>query len=522
MADAAVDRQLGGDEPDLHRNAPRPDPACLYGLVGEIARTASETTEANPYAVALNLLIYISVGVGRGPYMPVGNTWHHCNLFGIQGGRSGRGRKGDAASIVHRIDKALRAADEAVAPQVHRGGLSSREGLALLIHDAYTEGKNEVPAIEDKRLAVFESEFVNVLHQGRRDGNTLSAALRDAFDGVSIRPATKTSRVWATDPHIGIMGAITPTELRGCMASRELTNGFANRFIMIWAERLRMLPFPQTTPQQDVDAFAARIASVFRFAGADRWVDKDTMRIGLSAEASKAYGRLYRRELNSEAGGPSIAPLLERRAPVLLRLAMIFALTDQLDTVDTRHIEAAFAWIRYWQDSVLYIFSDANDEAEAQEVSELAGKITDFLATRDQATRKELTRDCFQGHTTKERIDAALDELLGSTPPRITVESVPRTREQGPGSPTKVYRLAANPANSAHSEDRRGFAGDSRLREQCEVSEPSPAEALTRVRAVRTVRTEQNGPQTRMNPGGSLNSHSSRAGSDATPVWEEI
>ena len=37
---------------DNHRNAPRPDQACLYGLVGEVSAAGSDTTEANPFAVA--------------------------------------------------------------------------------------------------------------------------------------------------------------------------------------------------------------------------------------------------------------------------------------------------------------------------------------------------------------------------------------------------------------------------------------------------------------------------------------
>ena len=43
-------------------------------------------------------------------------------------------------------------------------------------------------------------------------------------------------------------------------------------------------------------------------------------------------------------------------------------------------------------------------------------------------------------------------------------------RKDGPGSPTKFYKLAANSANSANCEYPRGFAGDS-LRG--ELSKPS-------------------------------------------------
>ena len=198
---------------DNHRNAPRPDPACLYGLVGDIARAGSETTEANPFAIAASAIAYLGVAVGRGPYMPIGNTWHHARFFMLHVGRSGEGRKGDAVSLIKRISHRLREMSPDHAPQVHSGGLSSREGLVFMIHDGYREGKEDVPAILDKRLMVIESEFVNVLHQGKRDGNTLSAALRDCWDGVSLKPATKTNRLWASDPHVGLLAAITGGEL---------------------------------------------------------------------------------------------------------------------------------------------------------------------------------------------------------------------------------------------------------------------------------------------------------------------
>ena len=213
---------------DTHRNAPRPDPACLYGLVGDVAQAGSSNTEANPFAIAAAMLAYLGAAVGRGPYMPIGDDWNHARLFMVHVGRSSRGRKGTAKKLIFRINNAVKALDEYLMPQVHRGGLSTREGLALMIHDGYKDGKNEVPAIEDKRLLVVESEFANILHQSKRDGNTLSAALRDAWDGTSIRPAVKTCRVWASDPHIGIIGDVTPSELRELMHARELTNGFAN------------------------------------------------------------------------------------------------------------------------------------------------------------------------------------------------------------------------------------------------------------------------------------------------------
>lgn len=471
------------DTPDNHRNAPRPSPACLYGLIGDIGRAGGDTTEANPYAIAVNAMAYLSCAVGRGPYMSIGNTWHHARLFTLHIGRSGEGRKGDAVSLVKRINHALREIDENLAPQIHAGGLSSREGLVFMIHDGYQDGKEQVPAIEDKRIWIIESEFVNVLQQGKRDGNTLTSAMRDVWDGQSLKPATKTNRLWASFPHGCMSAAITPSELLASIASRDLTNGFMNRQMPIWAERTKMLPFPKATPAEEVQRLAQRVAEVLRFCQADRWVERDVMRVDLSTAAADRWRVLYMSELNDRSHGERINALIERRAPMLLRMAMLFALCDLTTTVEVRHLDAALAWIRYSIESVKFVFGSAQDEAEVLETNDTASKIMAFLTANGRVTRKQITVECFSGHANKTRIDAALDELLTAVPPRIVVEE-DRT---GPGRPTKFYELTANKANKANNEQPRGFAGDSGRGEEREQSEGSRASGAdtSQVRNVR-------------------------------------
>jgi len=425
-----------------HRNAPDADPACLYGLIGDVARAGSEGTETNAVAIAANFMAYLSCAVGRGVYLPIGNTRHHARLFCLHIGRSGRGRKGDAVSLVLRIDQALREMNEAFAPQVHRGGLSTREGLVALMHDGYRQGRQDVAAIEDKRLWVVESEFANVLHQGRRDGNTLSAALRDCWDGVDLKPATKSNRLYASDPHVCLSGAISPSELTGLMSARDLTNGFANRFLMIWAERSRMLPFPKETPQAVVEHLARRTLEVLAFVHADRHDEREHLRMELSPQAQWRYAQLYRGELNDDVGDGTVGSLLERRAPMLLRLAMLMALTDLQTRIDASHIDAAMAWIRHATASVRFVFVSAAEEAKQAQVLELSSRVLAFLRERGQVSRSQISAECFRGKVPKARIDACLDHLLACTPPKITVQWGERA-DGAPGAPLRVYRLAA-------------------------------------------------------------------------------
>ena len=436
-----------GDSADLHRNAPVPTRDMLYGLAGDVARAAAATTEANQYAVAAGFLTFLSAAVGRNAYLDVGNTRHHPRLFSLHVGRTSRGRKGDAMSLVRRIRSAIDERDRLNNGNIgdpfcgghHHGGLSSREGLALLIHDGYKSGKEDVPAIRDKRLWIIESEFANVLHQSKRDGNTLSSALRDAWDGISIRPATKSARVWATDPHIALSAAITPSELLGLIESRELTNGFANRFMIFWAERERLVPFPEPTPPAVVDSLAEHTAAVIRFALGGYPGTSNNMRMQLSADARERYEKTYRNELAITTDGERVAAILERRAPIALRLAMLFALTDLTDIIGIEHLHAALAWARYHRESVRFIFNDAAGEEAARESSEAAAKILDYLRQHGRTGRADLSRKCFAGHLPASHLDEAIDSLLMDSPPLIKVVEGPRGEN---GKCAKFYELS--------------------------------------------------------------------------------
>lgn len=456
---------------DYHRNAPRPDKAALYGLVGDIALAGAENSEANPYAIALNVLAYLGVALGRSVFLQVGDTYHHPRLFTLHVGRSSVARKGDATSLLFRIDEAMRKKFPYLAPQIHRGGLSSREGLIRLIHDAYKDGKDDVPGVDDKRLLVAESEFANVLQQNKREGNTLSAALRDCWDGGDLKPATKQNPMWASNPHIAVMGAITPSELKSLIARQDLTNGFFNRFLVIFAERQSLVPMPTGTPRDVVEEFADRIAEVLQFIKADRWVERNHTQMTFSDEARAHYERLYRGPLNDCSMGERIAALIHRRPPMLLRMSMLFALCDLQTKIEVCHLDAAMAWIHYSTESVKFIFATGAEEAKSAETQANAEKILEFLAANGKSSRSTLSAACFGKHKNKQELDEAIEELLGHTPPSIVVKTVIAAQ----GHKTKFYCLSnarsAKPAKLLSPQQNPAWNTGSETGEVSEIPE---------------------------------------------------
>ena len=135
-------------------------------------------------------------------------------------------------------------------------------------------------------------------------------------------------------------------------------------------------------------------------------------------------------------------------------------------------------------------------------------KILEFLKDRGEATRTEITVDCFQRHVAKTRIDIALDELLQSNPPAVEVHE----DRSSAGRPSKTYRLCvANKANKANNQNPRGIATDF---VGCEQSEQSIHDARL-VRIVSLVSNAENQQQSHASIESSHSSHGETANSDS-------
>ena len=471
MANAAPGQPGAADPgPDWNAAPPKPTTTMFYGLVGDIAREGAKGREVSKVSVALAFLSYLSAQTGRDLYIPIGDYRHPLHLFTLHVGRTAMGGKGESVQITRRIDEEIRRVlkeindyqdekdgvivdmskvkmdddDKTEEEEItllahqHAGGLSTREGLTLFVHDKYKDGKKTVQAIEDKRLWVFEPEFQNVLAQGKRDGNTLSSALRDVWDGGSIKPATKSFRIWATEPHIGLHGCITPGELHASLEAKEITNGFANRFLVCWAERTRLVPVPPPTPEETVSRLAERVKEVVSWAVGNYPLDKYTrpMLLTPAAEALwiETYGTLKGRDHTSER----ITAILERRAPITRRLAALFAITDRTTLVDAHHLEAALAWSEYHRASVEFIFgADAQEREQASKTSEIRHKIAAYLTGKDWVLRSEIYAKALAKRVSARDFDLALQGMLADR----QIEKVSQERGGNAPNTKTLYRL---------------------------------------------------------------------------------
>jgi hypothetical protein len=229
------------------QTTPRYPPSFLiqeaaHGVVGEIVGAVAAQSEADPAAVLVQFLAAFGRYVGRRAYFPTERDRHYPNLFAVLVGESSKGRKGTSCGQAIRVFEDLSpAADEWLA-NCTTSGLSSGEGLIHALRDRFAAAGGEDGAVADWRLLVRESDFASVLKMFQREGNTLSAVLRRAWDGETLKVITKHSAEKASGAHIFVIGRITREELTRNLSQTEVANGLGNRFLWLCMRRSKLLP----------------------------------------------------------------------------------------------------------------------------------------------------------------------------------------------------------------------------------------------------------------------------------------
>jgi hypothetical protein len=74
-----------------------------FGLAGRIVETIEPTSEADPAAILLHVLVSMGNLIGRGTYATVERAAHACNEYVVLVGQSAKGRKGQAWSTQRAI-----------------------------------------------------------------------------------------------------------------------------------------------------------------------------------------------------------------------------------------------------------------------------------------------------------------------------------------------------------------------------------------------------------------------------------
>ena len=418
-----------GPHPDEPINQwPQLSEEAFHGLAGEIVKAIAPHTEADPAGLLLQLLTTFGNVVGRGAYWIAEADKHYPNLFGVMVGATSKGRKGSSWGQIKAL---LRSVDDEWVKSCVQTGLSSGEGLIWAVRDAIektvpvkvkgriTEYQQEItdPGIEDKRALILESEFASTLKVMGREGNTLSAIIRNAWDGLDLRTMTKNNTARATEPHISIICHITKDELNRYIDSTEMGNGFANRFLFVCVKRANVLPDGGRMQDVDMNPYITKLREAVNFAQTAGELKRD------EGEAKTLWHKVYS---DLSEGKPGLLGAATGRAePQVMRLALIYALLDRSSVIRREHLTAGLALWEYCEASVRFVFGESLGDPVADTIKNALDSNPDGM------TRTEIA-NLFGRNKKASQISRALNTLLGNGCAR-------RTTKETEGRPTERW-----------------------------------------------------------------------------------
>lgn len=421
-----------------------PDPLtsdAYYGLAGDLVRELEPHTEADPAALLSSFFVAFGNVIGRTAHFVAEADKHYMNLFVVQVGTSSKGRKGVSFG---RIKQMLGELDGDWKSFHIQSGLSSGEGVIWAVRDpiekqtAMKEGGKIVgyqteitdPGVADKRLLCMEGEFAGVLRVLGREGNTLSAIIRNAWDTGELVSMTKNSPARATGAHISIVGHITKDELLRYLESTEAANGFGNRFLWVCVRRSKCLPEGGRPDQSRLSQIGDRLRQCIQFARSTGAMVRD--------DAARALWHEVYPEL-SEGKTGLLGAMIARAEAQVMRLACIYALLDCSATVRVEHLRAALAVWRYCEDSARFIFGESLGDPMADEIMGLLRQNPEGL------TRWQISK-----HFGRNKASAAITRALQALAERGMVR---RFKEQSGGGRPAERWLANSPLTASPYEE---------------------------------------------------------------------
>jgi hypothetical protein len=412
------------------RDKPVLDSAAHYGLFGDWVQELRDISTAHPAALLFQAIAAFGNIIGsRRHDDPAPGFWaegarHRTALYILISGPSGIGGKGDSLSRVKEVFAHVDPKWKGIS------GVNTGEGLIDIA--AMEQGESEHDTedgvvrhayIPTLRVFVEEREFSRVLHISQRQGSIARDVYREAWDNHLLAKITKSSKQHVENVTLSLIGHITKAELESDTTEVDQLGGFLARFLHVWSERKE---FRSEAPSLDAgvrDEFVADLQAALQFARTEApehyvW----------TAKAEPVWDEIcdwVTSQIQDGGDQENITTLKYSRAvPMIRRLAVILAVSNQAQRIGVQHIEAAHALWQYHAQTIEYLFGERIGDKDA---NKLYRRLQGHPAGLDQ---RDLDR-AFGGHWSAAQKKRAFDILAQQG----MIEEIPAA-----GSRKKIWR----------------------------------------------------------------------------------
>jgi hypothetical protein len=386
--------------------------AALHGLPGEAAVTLSAATGADPAAVLLTFLTLLGNAAGPQPHAWFGGAQHPGRLFAVLVGDAATGRKGTALGAVEPL---FAEADPEWADGRVLYGLQSGEAMIDRVADGGYTG--------DCRLMVVETEFARLAVTMARTG-TLSAHLRNAWDGRTLQRVNSKRSQQASHAHVSMLAMITPEELLRHHARLSQAGGLESRLLYAYsAPESDVSPFAAGAHHaglanrlRDVleasrDAVMATTDPVSRHLLTDRGI-QPRAEMPVDTDVAAGWTALVKSRL--PVPGQGLAGLHSRAESQVIRIAGLYAMADGTGLIGREHVEAALAVWAYCARSAEVVFSVPISALPPVADPRHAARIVRALHQQwpEWIARDSIGSDVLHGNIPSAAVSAALADLI--------------------------------------------------------------------------------------------------------------
>lgn len=391
---------------------------CFHGIAGLLANESAPLVGVSREAVLFQFLIFVGNMCAHNFYFNLGGSKLYLNDYLLIVGETSKAKKGTSLKTVKYFIEKI---NEEYFNTCIRTGVNSGEGLVNAVRDrVITSEKNKkgeiIETVLDEggksKIALFiEPEFSRLMKSGKRDGNTATEILRQAWDGDYLEVVVKKDSCSSSDHHISMIGHITQSEFGFLNSNVDSTNGYLNRFLFCRIFNGEPVPLPISFDTLSF-SFMPRLHAAMSFIKNSEFGE-----IKFEEDAIPLWNEIYIEFYNSQ--DDSNAELYARTPTHMLKVAMTFAVLDCSYFISKEHLLAAKAIIDYSNDSIKFIFSSPSKVKIGKEQ-----RVIDFISKKGGSVlRSEVMRELFNKKIKADDLDILKDTLISQN--LIIIENIP-------------------------------------------------------------------------------------------------
>lgn len=380
---------------------------AFYGILGKMVNLIKDETEASKEALLFQAIVILGNLFDRKFYMTINGSNIYTNEFALMVGKTSKARKGTGFKAISFFFK--KGWGKVFEDRIKRG-VSTGEGIIWAIHDdifkefidknGERQKKLEYAGIENKNLIFLEEEFSKPIKNGKRDNNNLSETLRVAFDSDTLQSLSKIQPATASNPNISLIGHTTKEEFTKVLSDVDKDNGMFNRILFAHSYRANILPHPK-----DFEIMLKESGILIDLFVLKDFIDKsESIKINFTDKGAEWWDKFYTEHGN--APDQANENIKGRTETHILKIAMIFAVSDKTYQLDVDHLEAASAVINYSNQTIDYVFGNQHNQ-----ISPLT-KITSFIQSKGgQCNRTAISYELFSKKIKSYLLDQYREQL---------------------------------------------------------------------------------------------------------------